>query len=202
MSLRMEAVACRLAQLWHKEQYRKYTGEKYAVHLAEVAALTDMIDDVPGVPRHVIRSVAWLHDCKEDQGIRDRQIRAEFRAFPKEEVDLLVYGINQLSDLDKGNRSMRLVLSLARLVKAEGWVQSIKCCDMTSNTRSIALHDPGFASIYLPEKKLALECFVKADVNAAKMAWDNMTYAEQLMVQHNLAKKEGKDLVEVIKKGE
>lgn len=194
--LRMEQLACQLAAKWHKDQVRKYTGERYFVHLAEVAALTDLIADVPGVPRGVIRSAGWLHDCKEDQGISDRQIRHEFKAFPKEEVDLLVYGINQLSDLDKGNRSQRIVLSAARLIKADGWVQSVKCCDSSSNTGSIALHDPSFAKVYIPEKKLLLTCLGKADPVVSKLAWDNISIAEGLLVQHDLAAREGTTLVE------
>jgi hypothetical protein len=49
--------------------------------------------------------------------------------------------------------------------------QTIKVADLISNTRSIVAHDPGFAKVYLEEKRMLLEVLTKADptlLNKAK----------------------------------
>lgn len=54
-------------------------------------------------------------------------------------------------------------LSRERLAAAPGWVQTIKCADLISNTSSIVQYDPAFAKVYLEEKRLLLEVMGKAD---------------------------------------
>ncbi|HCP79386.1 MAG TPA: guanosine polyphosphate pyrophosphohydrolase, partial [Pusillimonas sp.] len=44
-----------------------------------------------------------------------------------------------------------------------GWVQTIKCADLISNTGSIVQFDPDFAKVYLEEKRLLLGVLTKAD---------------------------------------
>lgn len=57
-----------------------------------------------------------------------------------------------------------------RLGNAPGWVQTIKCADLISNTSSIVLHDPKFAVTYLEEKRLLLEALTQADHRLLAMA--------------------------------
>ncbi len=73
-----------------------------------------------------------------------------------------------LSDLEEGNRATRKCLSCERLAAAPGWVQTIKCADLISNTSSIVLHDPDFAKVYSREKRELLAVLTKAD----RRLWD------------------------------
>lgn len=139
----------------HKDQRRKYTNNPYADHLAEVAGIvaTAVSRDVPA---EVIIAVAWLHDCVEDQSVTEEHLSAEF-GFE------VARGVLALSDMETGNRSARKAASRARLADAPGWVQTIKCADLISNTSSIVMHDPKFAEVYLEEKRLLLDVLTKAD---------------------------------------
>ena len=68
-----------------------------------------------------------------------------------------------LSDIEEGNRATRKRLSRERLGSAPGWVQTIKCADLISNTASIVQFDPPFARVYLEEKHLLLKVMTQAD---------------------------------------
>lgn len=135
----------------HKHQRRKYTGNPYTDHLAEVAGIISTIDNSP-----VVIATCWLHDCVEDQGVSVEALRDQFGEY-------VSGGVWLLSDLDKGNRAERKALSRARLAASPGWVQTIKCADLISNTSSIVEHDPKFAVTYLEEKRLLLDVLVLAD---------------------------------------
>jgi guanosine-3',5'-bis(diphosphate) 3'-pyrophosphohydrolase len=69
-----------------------------------------------------------------------------------------------------GNRAERKAASRARLAAAPGWVQTIKCADLISNTSSIVKHDPKFAVTYLEEKRLLLDVLTKADPRLVAIA--------------------------------
>lgn len=107
----------------HKDQVRKYTGNPYADHLAEVAGI---VATVALDTDHAV-AVAWLHDCVEDQGIAPQTLVDEFGM-------IVTKGVLLLSDLETGNRAERKAASRARLAAAPAWVQTIKCADLISNT--------------------------------------------------------------------
>lgn len=143
--------AMEFAREVHKDQKRKYTGNPYVDHLAEVA----------GIVATVTRTdfdiaVAWLHDCVEDQGITHDYLCRVFSPY-------IAKGVLLLSDLEVGNRAERKAASRARLAAAPSWAQTIKCADLISNTSSIVQHDPKFAVVYLEEKRLLLDVLTKAD---------------------------------------
>lgn len=131
----------------HKDHKRKYTGAPYAVHLAEVAGMVATVahEILPAEPQVAV-AVAWLHDCVEDCSVTVETIRDRFGP-------TVAFGVGLLSDMEVGNRAFRKKASCLRLSKAPGWVQTIKCCDLYSNTSSIVLHDPSFAHTYLKEKR-------------------------------------------------
>jgi (p)ppGpp synthase/HD superfamily hydrolase len=139
----------------HKDQRRKYTNNPYTDHLAEVAGIvaTAVSRDIPA---EVQIAVAWLHDCVEDRGITTQQLCTFFGI-------AVTDGVMYLSDLEQGNRAERKAASRVRLSRAPGWVQTIKCADLISNTSSIVMHDPKFAAVYLEEKRLLLDVLTKAD---------------------------------------
>jgi (p)ppGpp synthase/HD superfamily hydrolase len=148
----------------HVSQRRKYTGEIYVAHLLEVAAITaEYAHHYLEHVREVMIMVALGHDCMEDQGVTFEELEANFGY-------TIAHGIHLLSDLDEGNRAIRNAKSKERLAAAPGWVQTVKCADLISNTRSIVQHDPGFAIPYLAEKRALLEVLTHAHPEIHKRA--------------------------------
>jgi len=60
----------------HKTQVRKYTNTPYFTHLSEVAGIVASVAD-PAMAATMI-SVAWLHDCIEDQDVNEIDLVADF----------------------------------------------------------------------------------------------------------------------------
>lgn len=142
----------------HQGHKRKYTGNPYADHLAEVAGI---VASVRPSDQEAI-AAAWLHDCVEDQGVSLDTLIEEFGS-------TVARGVMFLSDMEQGNRAERKAASRARLAIAPHWVQTIKCADLISNTSSIVQHDPKFAAIYLEEKRLLLAVLTRADERLLEM---------------------------------
>ena len=147
----------------HARQVRKYTGNPYADHLAEVAGIVATVSSAFGRDAgEIMTAVAWLHDYIEDVNPDDGgnwgwyELEQKFGQTVADNVRLL-------SDLETGNRAERKELSRIRLAAAPGWVQTIKCADLISNTSSIVKHDPKFALTYLGEKRLLLGVLTHAD---------------------------------------
>ncbi|MFM7011883.1 MAG: guanosine polyphosphate pyrophosphohydrolase [Betaproteobacteria bacterium] len=142
----------------HKSQRRKYTNNPYTDHLAEVVGIAMSVGW-----RHAeihpdnFMAVCWLHDCMEDQGVTAPGLIG--LGMPFDVVD----GVVMLSDMEQGTRAQRKAASRARLATAPGWVQTIKCADLISNTSSIVQHDPKFSDVYLKEKRALLDVMTKAD---------------------------------------
>ena len=146
----------------HKDQRRKYTGNAYADHLAEVAgiALTCCPENLRP---DVMAQVAWLHDCVEDQGVTVEVLTEKFGG-------TVAVAVQYLSDTETGNRAERKAASRERLAGAWHWVQTIKVADLISNPASIVQHDPKFAVVYLEEKRLLLDVLTKADPRLISIA--------------------------------
>lgn len=153
MSLAFEAM--QFAREVHAGQARKYTGNPYADHLAEVAGIVATVAGYTEFSQTII-ATAWLHDCIEDQDVTPAEVCRRFGP----EVQA---GVLALSDLEVGNRAERKAASRKRLSKAPWWVQNIKVADLISNTSSIVQHDPKFARVYLEEKRLLLDVLTNAD---------------------------------------
>jgi (p)ppGpp synthase/HD superfamily hydrolase len=150
----------------HKGQRRKYTNNPYFDHLAEVAGIVATVSS-GREDEMIIISVAWLHDCVEDQGVTIQQIEDKF-GFS------VALGVSGLSDVEVGNRAARKAASRDRLADCAGWIQTIKVADLISNTSSIVMHDPKFAEVYLEEKRLLLDVLTKADKRLLKIAREQL----------------------------
>jgi guanosine-3',5'-bis(diphosphate) 3'-pyrophosphohydrolase len=135
-------------------QLRKYTHEPYIVHPAEVVSI---LKTRPHDPEMV--AAAWLHDVVEDTGVSIEVIRAEFGS----KVSDLVGWLTDVSRPEQGNRATRKAIDRAHTAAAPAEAQTIKLCDLISNTRSIVEHDEKFARVYLAEKRLLLEVMTKGD---------------------------------------
>lgn len=141
-------------------QVRKYTGEPYIVHPADVVAilwknanyLTYSLEDF-----HAMIDAAWLHDVVEDTLVSLDVIRLEFG----DTVADLVDGLTAKDKPEDGNRATRKRNELIRIAKLCKRVKSIKLADLISNTRSIEEHDAHFASTYMEEKRALLDHALK-----------------------------------------
>ena len=156
MNLSFQAMT--FAREKHAAQVRKYTGNPYIDHLAEVAGIVSTVDR-----RTESIAVAWLHDCREDQGVSGAEIEDLFGM-------RVAVGVALLSDFEQGDRAERKAASRARLADAPDWVQTIKCADLISNTSSIVMHDPKFAVNYLEENRLLLDVLTKANPELLRIA--------------------------------
>lgn len=141
----------------HGQQKRKYTGEPYWKHLAEVAGIVSGLGWFePTIGPTTVTAVAWLHDTIEDCDVVRDDLRQRFGC-------TIADAVLMLSDLETGNRAMRKAASRERLSRAPGWIQTIKCADLISNTACIVQHDPNFAITYLAEKRALLAVLHRAD---------------------------------------
>lgn len=152
--------AMEFAMQAHATQKRKYTGDPYWIHLAEVAGIVATVRSEPEV-----LMTAWLHDSIEDQGVCDLEITELFGP-------TVARGVFMLSDIEKGNRATRQALSRERLSSAEGWIQDIKLADIISNVPSIKLHDPKFAVLYLREKKAMVDVLDRSNPELRRVAYN------------------------------
>lgn len=129
-------------------QVRKYTGEPYWVHCAEVATLVASVTSSAEMV-----AAAWLHDTVEDTAITIEHIRDEFGPA----VAALVEGLTDVSKPEDGNRAHRKAIDRQHTAEQSPDCKTIKLADLISNTSSIVLRDPEFAKVYLAEKRLLLD---------------------------------------------
>ena len=135
-------------------QVRKYTGEPYINHPAAVVRL---VQSRPHTPEML--AAAWLHDVVEDTGVTIELIQKEFG----QKVASHVADLTDISLPQDGNRSVRKALDLLHTANASPESKTIKLADLIDNSSSITERDPGFAIIYLPEKKKLLEVLKEGD---------------------------------------
>ncbi len=144
-NIKLEEEAMQFFKELHKHQKRKYTNEGYFVHLQETV---DILRTVP----HTSEMVAALygHDSIEDQNLTREILAYKFG-------HVVAGYIDDLSDkATEGIRSQRKEFERLRLGTCCQEVQTMKVCDILSNTKDIVQHDPKFAVIYLSEKRLLL----------------------------------------------
>ncbi|MAK54692.1 MAG: guanosine polyphosphate pyrophosphohydrolase [Pusillimonas sp.] len=174
MTIAYEAML--FAKKAHEGQKRKYTGNPYFDHCCEVAGIVSTVASGATVggsngagggcassAGSDMIATAFLHDVMEDCDVRYDDVRRRFGG-------TIAYGVFMLSDLEEGNRKQRKEKSRARVSSARGWVQTIKCADLISNTSSIIEHDPKFAGVYLQEKASLLDVMTRADVRLLTIA--------------------------------
>ena len=153
--MRMSELARAYAQAAHRAvgQKRKYTGECYTAHTCEVA---DLVQGFGGSEDMIC--AAHLHDVVEDTDVSIDDIRGMFGC----NVADLVNWLTDVSTPADGNRAVRKAIDRHHSASAPMDAQTIKCCDLISNTGSIVQHDPAFAKVYLHEKAALLEVMTLA----------------------------------------
>jgi (p)ppGpp synthase/HD superfamily hydrolase len=148
--------AARFAAQAHRSigQVRKYTGEPYIVHPANVAKLVSSVtDDVNMI------AAAWLHDTVEDTGVPLDTIIAEFG----DDIASLVDELTDVAKPEDGNRATRNTMNRQHTAQASPRAKTIKLADLCHNTESIVEHDHSFAVVYLKEKELLLEVLTEGN---------------------------------------
>lgn len=130
-------------------QKRKYSGEPYIVHPAEVVQILK----TAGVTDPNTLAAAWLHDVLEDTQVSRQDLLSVFGPV----VGALVNQLTDVSTLADGNRAHRKTLDREHTGSAHPFAKTIKLADLISNSRSICPHDPNFARVYLKEKAQLLE---------------------------------------------
>lgn len=135
-------------------QFRKYTGEPYIVHPIEVMHI---VSSVPHTKEMLM--AALLHDTVEDTDVTIEEVRELFG----DVVGDLVADLTDVSKPTDGNRAVRKAMDLEHTARASAGAQTVKCCDLISNTKSIVEHDANFAKVYLVEKGKMLDVLTKAD---------------------------------------
>lgn len=113
-----------------------------------------------------IVAAAWLHDVVEDTHITVNDINDYFG----HRVATLVGWVTDVSKPEDGNRKIRKAMDRDHLAEAPADAQTIKLCDLISNTPSIAENDPSFAKVYLKEKAELLAVMTKGDPELLKIA--------------------------------
>lgn len=143
-------------------QVRKYTGEPYINHPAELVEL--LLEH--GITQPQMLAAAWLHDVVEDTSVPIELIESEFGRC----VADLVAGLTDVSRPEDGNRKTRKAIDRAHTASQSPACKTIKLADLISNTISIVERDPEFAKVYLAEKRQLLEVLYDGDSRLWAMA--------------------------------
>lgn len=162
--MNLEVSAALFAAMHHQRmnQRRKYTLEPYIVHPEAVASL---VHSVPHT--EAMAAAAWLHDVVEDCGVLLSEIQEHFGG----EVARLVGDLTDVSVPGGGNRLTRRAIDRMHTAHACPLAKTIKLADIIDNVRSIRALDPGFAHVYLREKRLVLPHLLEGDPTLWAMAW-------------------------------
>lgn len=161
-------------------QKRKYTGERYISHPIEVMGLLVAYASSFRFKREVVLTAAILHDVVEDTFTTLADIESYFGS----EVARYVDGLTDKfpSGYEENgvvlNRRQRKKCEVARLAEECDVVQTIKCADLISNSRSIVQFDPAFAQTYIPEKRLIFNVMTKADSGLSDLTLQTLIEAE------------------------
>lgn len=165
----LEERARRFATRAHaaQEQRRKYTAEPYIVHPAAVVELVRSVtpEDEASL------AAAWLHDTVEDTATTAQDIATHFG----DDVANLVMMLTNPPTPDGLNRARRKRLHFAHTAQACPRAQTIKLADIIDNTREILRYDPGFARLYLLEKKLQLAALGQGNAHLRQQAQEIIT---------------------------
>lgn len=186
--------AMTLALSAHWVQKRKYTGNPYFDHLAEVVGILSSVIDGTTTGAQALLATAWLHDLREDcPGYSEEDISKILDPHGQEpsEIERVLRGLRFLTAPPKApgvTRAQRTLKYRKQMANAPHWVQTIKCADIISNSGSIVTHDPRFAKTYVKESRDMLDELSKADKRLWCIADNNLNNAQAEL--DRLAKKE------------
>lgn len=138
--------AMQFATKAHAGQTRKFTGEPYVKHCAEVAAIAMSCGwQDPFVHPDTLMAVAWLHDTVEDT---DTTLGDIGGLFGEQVFD----GVKYLTNEKALDRTTRKIAECDRLSYAPGWIHTIKLADILSNLPTIVERGGPEALRFVDEK--------------------------------------------------
>lgn len=145
----------------HEGQVRKYTNEPYLSHPFAVAGLVASVtsdDDM------II--AALLHDVVEDSDVGIDKIFGLFG----QRVGSMVSDLTDISKPEDGNRKKRKYIDMIHTASATPEAKTIKLADLIDNSKTIVPLDPGFAKVYMEEKRRLLEVLSDGDHSLFRIA--------------------------------
>ena len=142
---------------------RKYTGEPYITHPAEVVGILKTVSHTENM-----LAAAWLHDTVEDTNTTIDEIGDEFGLA----VRGYVRGLTDVSKPEDGNRALRKAMDREHLSEQMPCVMTVKLADLISNAKTVTERDPKFAKIYIAEMRLLLGVLNDGDQTLWKQAYD------------------------------
>lgn len=166
-------VARAIAEEFHADQVRKYTGYPYVEHCESVASLVALATGDPEVV-----AAAWLHDVLEDTECTITEIKNACGV----RVADLVFEVTDVSRPADGNRFARKTLDREHLAAASLNGKTIKLADLIDNTLSIVPWDPDFARVYLAEKEALLPLLAGGSPWLQTLASQTLTMAQWSMM--------------------
>lgn len=167
------AAALQFARAKHEGQRRKYDGAAYIDHPIEVANI--LIQHKITDERTLI--AALLHDTLEDTDTTEAEIANLYGTQTAMDVEALT--------VKSGSRRFKTEAKISKPIARGAVTIAVKIADIISNLSDVALVDPKFASIYLEEKKAALDRFkasnqITSEEMIALLATGYATYSEGL----------------------
>jgi len=138
----------------HEGQKRKYTGVPYITHPISVAFIVASVVN----NKHMI-AAALLHDVLEDT---DTTI-SDLLHLCNQRVTDFVLDVTDVSNPSDGNRKVRKQIDLEHLAKVPPESKTIKLADILDNAPGIIQYDPGFAKVWMQEKKLLLRFLIEGN---------------------------------------
>lgn len=190
MSLLYRAIQFAAERHGAVNQRRKFTNDPYILHPLEVMGFHLTYTHDARFRSEEQLAAAVLHDVVEDtlhpslkegspewfeaQARLQRQIAFEFGFIVAQRVK----GLTDHATKAMGNRAVRTKFEAERLWAEDEFVQTAKCFDLGSNSRTILQYDTGFARTYLPEKRYVLSGLDKADTGALYFARATLEAAE------------------------
>lgn len=158
------------------KQVRKYTGEPYINHPANVVATLRLVTANPAE-----LAAGWLHDVVEDTGTTLDEVYAEF-GFA---VTTIVDGVTNKALPNDGNRRKRFEKNMMAIAAADAGAHTVRLADILDNTRNIVALAPAFAPLYLAEKVELLQVLTKG--NSLLHHWATTQINEQLALLEKVA---------------
>jgi len=173
-------LAISFAAMAHAGQTKKYDGLPYITHPIEVMKI---LHD-HGIRDPAMLVAAVLHDVVEDTPVGLPTI---WRRFGDDVAKLVDELTDQFPAGTGGNRRERKEKERARVATTSPRAQTIKYADLISNTLSIVRGDPGFARVYLEEKRLILLAARAGDDSLWQLAWKALGEGQLALVHHHLS---------------
>jgi (p)ppGpp synthase/HD superfamily hydrolase len=161
----------------HGDQLRKYSSDRYIVHLIRVMEICRQYTS--SLP---ILAAALLHDVLEDTKVTKHELNEHLSSLmDQEDVKRTMQLVIELTDVytkakyPYWNRRKRRHKEAVRIEKTSAESQTIKYADIIDNCSGIAKDDPKFAFLFLRECRMLLKKIPKGNqdlyVKAKEAVW-------------------------------